>query len=151
MAPQRSYGAATRRSESHFASLAITPKSGAPLPRRFACSAPKQMETSCGRLTTVQRRERHGNSSTEGRTSDQGHCPPVRTQDPTRGREPKQECNTDGKDQPDQNSLTHGHEYRPLDCRIASSAPKISSSILRSLGGVLLMLGAYRQHGERRR
>jgi len=78
--------------------------------------------------TRVQRRERYGDSSAEGCTDDQGHCPTVRTQDPTRGREPKQERNTDGNDQPDENSLTHGHEYRPLDCRIASSAPKIMPS-----------------------
>ncbi len=86
------------------------------------------MEPACGRPATVQRRERHGDCSTEGRTDDQGHCPTVRAKNPTRGRETKQERNTYGNDQPDENPLTHGHEYRPLDCRIASSAPKIMPS-----------------------
>ena len=86
------------------------------------------MEAACGRPTTVQRRERNGNDGAKGCTNDQGHCPPVRTQDPTRGREAKQERNTDGNNQPDENSLTHDHEYRALDCRIASSAPKIMPS-----------------------
>jgi len=77
---------------------------------------------------TVQRRERHGDGCTEGRANDQGHCPPVRAKDATRGRESQQKRNADRDDQPDENSLTHGHEYRPLDCRIASRAPKIMPS-----------------------
>jgi hypothetical protein len=78
--------------------------------------------------TAVQRRERHGDSCAGGRADDQGHCPPVRAEDAARGRETQQECDADCDDQPDEHSLTHGHEYGPLDCRIASSAPRIMPS-----------------------
>ena len=106
---------------------------GAFLPRIRAgwndwASAPKQIEAVRPCTTTVKRCKRHSDSRANGRTDDQGHRPPVRAEDTTRGRESQQERDADRDDQPDEHSLTHDHEYRPLDCRIASSAPKIMPS-----------------------
>jgi len=85
------------------------------------------MEAVCVR-TTVQRRERYADGCADGRADDQGHCPPVRAEDATRGRETQQKCDADGDDQRDEHSLKHDHDYRPLDCRIASRAPRIMPS-----------------------
>lgn len=85
------------------------------------------MEAACAR-PTVQRRERHADGCADGRADDQGHRPPVRAKDATRGRETQQKRDADRDDQRDEHSLKHYHDYRPLDCRIASSTPRIMPS-----------------------
>jgi len=87
------------------------------------------MEVACVRAATVQRRERDSDDCADGRADDQGHCPPVRAEHTTRGHEPQQKCDADRENQPDEHSLRHGHEYRLLDCRIASSAPRIMPAL----------------------